>query len=90
MRPGTRGLRRFERSTSGDLRNDEDFAVGADRFEEGVLIDLPVDRDGHPFLEVPGQSRVTLDQQLEQVLDGGLDSIIDALATKEQAQALSA
>jgi protein subunit release factor A len=28
--------------------------------------------------------------QLEQVLDGGLDSIIDALATKEQAQALSA
>jgi peptide chain release factor 1 len=28
--------------------------------------------------------------QLEQVLDGGLDPIIDALATKEQAQALSA
>jgi peptide chain release factor 1 len=42
------------------------------------------------------QSRVTDHRvnltlhQLEQVLDGGLDSIIDALATKEQAQALSA
>src|SRR5215469_2537361 len=42
------------------------------------------------------QSRVTDHRvnltlhQLEQVLDGGLDAIIDALATKEQAQALSA
>jgi peptide chain release factor 1 len=42
------------------------------------------------------QSRVTDHRvnltlhQLEQVLDGGLDPIIDALATKEQAQALSA
>src|SRR6516162_9680989 len=42
------------------------------------------------------QSRVTNHRvnltlhQLDQVLDGGLDPIIDALATKEQAQALSA
>jgi peptide chain release factor 1 len=42
------------------------------------------------------QSRVTDHRvnltlhQLDQVLDGGLDPIIDALATKEQAQALSA
>ncbi len=42
------------------------------------------------------QSRVTDHRvnltvhQLEQVLDGALDAVIDALATKEQAQALSA
>jgi peptide chain release factor 1 len=42
------------------------------------------------------QSRVTDHRvnltlhQLDQVLDGGLDAVIDALATKEQAQALSA
>jgi peptide chain release factor 1 len=42
------------------------------------------------------QSRVTDHRvnltlhQLDQVLDGALDTIIDALATKEQAQALSA
>ena len=53
-----------------DLGKDEHFAVGADRLEQRVLIDLAVDGHGHALVEMPRQRRVALGQQLEEVLHG--------------------
>jgi hypothetical protein len=52
------------------LRQDEHFAVGADRLEQGLLIDLAVDGDGHAFLEVGAELGVELGEPVEELLDG--------------------
>jgi hypothetical protein len=55
---------------AGDLRQEEDLAVGADRLEEGVLVDLAVDGHGHTLLEVTLDARVQGGELLEQLLHG--------------------
>src|SRR6266542_2083379 len=46
------------RSAARDLRDDENLAVGRDRLEQGVLVDLAVDGHGHALLEMAGQRGV--------------------------------
>ena len=55
----------WPRSAPRDLRDDEHLAVGADRLEQRVLVDLAVDGDGHAFLQVPGQRRVAIGEERE-------------------------
>jgi hypothetical protein len=53
-----------------DRRQEEHLAVGADRLEESVLVDLAVDGDGHPLVEMAPDRRIQLGQLLEQLLHG--------------------
>src|SRR6202022_3824206 len=53
-----------------DLREHEDLAVGLDRLEERVLVDLPVDGHRDALLEVRAQRRMQLGELLEELLHG--------------------
>src|SRR5439155_10419229 len=55
---------------SGDLREDEHLAVGGDRLQQRVLVDLAVDRHRHAFGEVALELRVELGELLEELLHG--------------------
>src|SRR5262245_17124520 len=55
---------------AGDLRKNEHLAVGRDRLEESVLVDLAVDGHGDTFLEVRPDRGMQLGELLEQVLHG--------------------
>ena len=55
---------------SRDGGEEEDFAVGADGLEEGVLEDLAVDGDGHARLEMGRERRMELAELPEELLDG--------------------
>jgi hypothetical protein len=56
-------------STSDDLGDDVDLAVGRDRFELGVLKDLAVDRDRDAVLEMRLEGRVALTEGAQQLAD---------------------
>src|SRR5215470_7630815 len=58
------------RSSARDLREDEHFAVGLDRLQQGVLVDLAVDRDGHTFLKMGSERGMELGEPIEELLDG--------------------
>src|SRR5262245_29013819 len=73
-RPGKAGtpldITRRHAEPARDLREDAHLAVGADRLQQGVLVDLAVDGDGHALLEVRAELRVALGELLEELLDG--------------------
>jgi hypothetical protein len=50
--------RDHRRRTAGDLRKEKHLAVGRDRLEEGVLVDLAVDGHRHTFVEVRPDRRM--------------------------------
>ena len=53
-----------------DLREHEDLAVGADRLQQRVLVDLPVDGHRDAVLEMRAQRRMQLGELLEELLHG--------------------
>src|SRR6185503_12546711 len=55
---------------AGDLRQEKDLAVGGDRLEERVLVDLPVDGDGDAVVQVRADLGVQRRQLIEQLLHG--------------------
>ena len=55
---------------SGDLGKEEHLAVGTDRLEQRVLVDLAVGGHGDAVLEMTFQRRVQLGELLEQLLHG--------------------
>jgi hypothetical protein len=55
---------------AGDLGEQEYLAVGADRLEQRVLVDLAVDGHGNTFVEVTLEGRVQLDELTEEVPHG--------------------
>jgi len=57
-------------ASSRDLREDEHFTVGADRLEQGLLVDLAVDGHGHAVLEMGAELRVKLGELLVELLHG--------------------
>jgi hypothetical protein len=59
-----------EGTPAGDLRKEKHLAVGADRLEEGVLVDLAIDGDRHALLQVRLELRMQLGELLEELLDG--------------------
>src|SRR5262249_41522062 len=56
--------------TAGDRGQEEHVAVGPDRLEESVLVDLAIDGHGDAILEVARERRVQLGQLLEELFDG--------------------
>src|SRR5262245_2278576 len=55
---------------AGDLRKNEHLALGRDRLEQRVLVDLTVDGHGDAFLEVRPDRRMQFGELLEQMLHG--------------------
>src|SRR5689334_1758539 len=62
--------RRGELTASGDLRKEKYLAVGADRLEQVVLVDLAVDGDGYALAQVRLDLGMQFRQLLEELLDG--------------------
>ena len=63
-----------------------DFAVGGDFFEEGVLVDLAVDRDGDTLLQVGFHGGEALAEFAEEVPDRVDLEVEFALAVGETAK----
>jgi hypothetical protein len=57
-------------SSAGDLGKEKHLAVGGDRLEQRVLVDLAVDRHRHAVLEVRLDRRMEGGELLEELLDG--------------------
>src|SRR5207302_1970110 len=74
VRPMSKLYRRARRAArtrpARDLGKDEHFAVGADRLEQRVLVDLAVDGHGHALLEVRRERRMELAELPEELLHG--------------------
>jgi len=58
-------------TSARDLREQEHLAVGADRLEERVLVDLAVDGHRHAVGEVGLEGRMELGELREELLHGG-------------------
>src|SRR6185436_10021976 len=56
--------------SAGDLRQQKDLAVGLDRLEQRVLVDLTVDGDRHPFVQMRADPGVEGGELIEELLDG--------------------
>jgi hypothetical protein len=56
---------------AGDLGQQVDLAVGGDRLQERVLVDLPVDGHRHAVVQVAADRRMQLGELLEELLHGG-------------------
>jgi hypothetical protein len=59
-----------DRRPARDLREDEHLAVGADRLEQRILVDLTVDRHGDTFVQVTLERRVELGELAEELPHG--------------------